>query len=253
MIEELSVKMKSVRLFFGFYFIFMTFNLILCNESDIDRTWGSVNDNSIRINSPNAFTKNTAEGTIAAFNYTYIVPKIIHGIRLRSFNNSGAVGDIIEGGIGYNFTIFKLVGHSNYMSFVMEGFENNTNPTTTPASSTLEPDRVVLEKGNTDEETKLIEKRFQNYPLPGETAEVNTTLQVPGNILGLRLTSLNNTNGLWEELGGGINNDYVTFIFKGSDVGEPYDFNLQIFGNSSVTLKISVFIVILSSVFMYFI
>jgi len=41
----------------------------------------------------------------------------------------------------------------------------------------------------------------------------------------------------------------VTFNFRGPNPGEPYDFNIEIFGNTAVTMKLSIVLVILSSIF----
>ena len=87
-------------------------------------------------------------------------------------------------------------------------------------------------------------KRFENYPEQEVFAEGNKTIEIPGIILGLRLTSVNSTDGLWEELGGGVNNNFVIFNFKGSEAGKPYDFRLEIFSNNAATLKLSIFLAI---------
>ncbi|XP_070495193.1 uncharacterized protein [Chironomus tepperi] len=350
--------MKSIVILFNILLIILSFNITfgynLAADEDIDITWGSINSDSVRIGSPNLFSRNTAPGTIASFNYTLKVSRIMDGIRLRSLNTTGAVGVIINGGIGYNFAVLNLSGQSNYISFVIDAFENYTSSLTTSTKvpdtvfrewgtvdyasvvlysrfyigyanvsevkqedlvittsskidglrltsydgtiasgeiidgglelnyvtvrvisnsyylnclleafrigeyttsvssttnniiTTEKPDEVVMDKGNTDEEIKLVEKRFEKYPKSDESAEMNTTIQVPGTILGLKLTSLNSTSGLWEEIGGGVNHDFVTFIFKGSDVGKPFDFNLEIFGNSAMSLNVSAFAVIMS-------
>ena len=79
-------------------------------------------------------------------------------------------------------------------------------------------------------------------------ANSNETLEITGTILGIRLKSLNETNGLWELIGGGLNESFVTFNFKGTEAGSPYDFNIEIFGNSAASMKISLFAIILSSI-----
>jgi hypothetical protein len=91
-------------------------------------------------------------------------------------------------------------------------------------------------------------KRFQNYPEPLLTAEGNGTLETSRTILGIKLTSLNNTNGLWELTDGGLNKSFVTFTFRGAGVGRAYDFNIEIFGNNAAVMKMSMIAVILSTI-----
>ena len=79
------------------------------------------------------------------------------------------------------------------------------------------------------------------------SAEENATLSVNGVILGIRITSLNYTDGLWELIGGGLEQDFVIFSFKGTQVGRPFDFNIEIFGNNAGTLKLSLVLVVLLS------
>lgn len=69
------------------------------------------------------------------------------GIRVRSQNNTGALAEIINGGIGYNFADFNLVGHSNFISFMFEAYENYTSSLIT---STKIPDTIVKEWGTVD-------------------------------------------------------------------------------------------------------
>lgn len=79
-------------------------------------------------------------------------------------------------------------------------------------------------------------------------ANKNETIEISGTILGMRLLSLNNTNGLWELIGGGLNDSFVTFNFKGVGAGGSYDFSVEIFGNSATAVNFSVLIVMLSSI-----
>jgi hypothetical protein len=44
----------------------------------------------------------------------------------------------------------------------------------------------------------------------------------------------------------------VSFDFRGPNPGEPYDINIEIFGNSAATMKLSIVFVILSSIFVVF-
>lgn len=95
------------------------------------------------------------EGTIAAYNMTYESKRIMDGIRLTSVNNSGAVGDIIEGGIGYDYAIFMLVGHSNYYKFYIDAFENYTSSLVTP--TTPIPNKIIHEWGTINYASNLLE------------------------------------------------------------------------------------------------
>lgn len=83
------------------------------------------------------------------------------------------------------------------------------------------------------------------------TVTGNGTLESSKIIQGMRLTSLNFTNGFANLTGGGINNTFVNFDFKGFD-GKAYDFNLELFGNGAVTKSLSVILVLLLKVLFYF-
>lgn len=78
--------------------------------------------------------------------------------------------------------------------------------------------------------------------------EVNATLETSKTIVGMKLTRLNETNGLWNLIAGGINESFVTFNFKGDKAGEPYDFNLELYGNSAESGKLSMILMILSGI-----
>jgi len=52
--------------------------------------------------------------------------KTIDGIRLTSKNNSVATGEIIEGGIGFDFVKLKVVAHANFIDYLVTLFENGT-------------------------------------------------------------------------------------------------------------------------------
>jgi hypothetical protein len=86
----------------------------------------------------------------------------------------------------------------------------------------------------------IFRKAFQNYPPVWSTANENATIPVEGVIRGIRLTSLNYTTGLYEIIDGGLEQNFVTFNFKGARAGSPYDFKVEIYGNSAVTVKLSV-------------
>ncbi|CAG9798241.1 unnamed protein product [Chironomus riparius] len=386
--------MRTFKVFINLLILSLSLSSILCEESkpfqanafenegeevigenfetldgDIDKIWGSINDDSVRIGSSISFRRNDSIGTVASWNVTVSYSRIIDGLRLRSVNNSGTVGDIVDGGIGYNFASFVLLGNENYLHFIIDAFENYTSSLLTTSTTTPIPDRIIEEWGTINyasriiypreshhvvsspgqvlewvikinstspmdgirltsfedsvasgeiteggigynfatvkiiakaenisclfekfengtyttllptttslltttslptttttlkpeegeikdwgkisDETKLSEKHFQNYPQPGVMANNNETVEIIGTILGMRLQSLNNTNGLWELIGGGLNESFVIFNFKGTDAGRPYDFNIELFGNSASAVKISVFVMIVSSI-----
>lgn len=100
---------------------------------------------------------NLRSETIATWNVTYKTSRIIDGLRLRSFNGTGAVGDLLDGGVGFNFAVFMLVGHSNHFYFLIDAYENYTSsllpsPTTTPG-----PDITFKEWGVINYASKELE------------------------------------------------------------------------------------------------
>ena len=96
------------------------------------------------------------EGDIADWNVTYQAPRIIDGIWLRSMNNSGAVGDLIEGGIGYNYAKFMLVGNSNYFIFYLNAYENYTSSLLTTTTTTRIPNIIIEEWGTINYASRII-------------------------------------------------------------------------------------------------
>ena len=76
--------------------------------------------------------------------------------------NTIASGEIIEGGIGYNYAIIRVVSKAENISCMFEKFENGTYttalPTTTQGLTTPKPEEGdVKEWGKIDDETKLSE------------------------------------------------------------------------------------------------
>jgi hypothetical protein len=102
------------------------------------------------------FQMNLSEGTIAKWNVTMRYSRIIDGVRLRSLNNSGAIGDLLEGGVGYDYVIFKLVGHTNYFHFIIDAYENYTS-SLLPITTRAVPDGTFKEWGTVDYASKMIE------------------------------------------------------------------------------------------------
>lgn len=89
---------------------------------------------------------------------------------------------------------------------------------------------------------------MQNYPQPGSNASGNSTFSTSGTILGIRLTYLNYTDGRYEITNGGVNESSITFDFRGPNPGEPYDFKIEIFGNSAVLMNLSIILGLMSSI-----
>lgn len=88
--------------------------------------------------------------------------KPIDGIRLTSYDGTVANGEIIQGGIGFNYVTVRVTANSYYLFCLLEALVNGEYTTsilsTTSKDATTEiPDEVVMEKGNTDEENKFSE------------------------------------------------------------------------------------------------
>lgn len=95
-------------------------------------------------------------------NVTYGFDKILSGIRIRSFYNSGASAQIIGGGLNYNFVSMKFVAHSNWIYVFNEFFTEvitTTIPTTTTIGSTSPiPDVEVQRWGIINDQSTLLSK-----------------------------------------------------------------------------------------------
>ena len=99
-------------------------------------------------------------GTVAAWNVTFAAPRTMDGIRLRSFNNTGAFGDIIGGGVGYTYATFQLIGHAHHFYFLVEAFENYTSSlitTTAGPTTTRVPDIIFKQWGVINYASKQLE------------------------------------------------------------------------------------------------
>ncbi|CAG9798238.1 unnamed protein product [Chironomus riparius] len=225
--------------------------------------WGVINTASLALNPKTYYSASSNPGQITQRDVSINAPKIIHGIRVTSYNNTVANANITDGGIGSNFTTIRVLGRANFLSFSIELFENGIStpaPTTTVGSTTVPttiqttpiPEKRIEEWGRFDDIALLDEIAFQNYPPIWSTANENATITVNGVILGIRLTSLNYTTGLYELIGGGLEQNFVTFNFRGSRAGGPYDFNIEIFGNSSVSVKLSMALVAVLSLLFSF-
>jgi hypothetical protein len=102
------------------------------------------------------YMMNTTQGTVAAWNVTRKTLRIMDGIRLRSLHGSGAVGEIIDGGIGYDFVTFMLVGHANYLYFIVDTYENYTSSLITTTTVAPVPDKIIQEWGAVNYASKVI-------------------------------------------------------------------------------------------------
>lgn len=146
-------------------------------DGDIDKTWGSINDESVMIGRfelillcikicilsnliirrSSRFSRTDNIGIIARMNVSVSFTRIIDGLRLWSVNNTGAVGDLIEGGVGYTFARFMLVGHSNYFTYYVDAFENYTSSLLpNPTTPIPEPDIIIAEWGTINYASKII-------------------------------------------------------------------------------------------------
>ncbi|KAL7039838.1 hypothetical protein ACKWTF_000135 [Chironomus riparius] len=139
--------------------------------------------------------------------------------------------------------------------------DNQTPNQTTPAVSTTTfvptttelPEKRIMDWGVINNESVLLtEKRFQNYPSVRLTAIGNGSLESSKTILGIKLTSLNYTDGFANLTSGGINYTFVNFDFKGTNLRKAYDFDLELFGNNAVSRSLSVTLMILLSNAIFF-
>ncbi|KAL7039841.1 hypothetical protein ACKWTF_000138 [Chironomus riparius] len=148
-------------------------------EGDIDKIWGAINNDSVRVGIRFGYSLNSGVGTVAAWNVTYLAPRIMDGIRLRSFNNTGAVGELIDGGIGYNFAKFQLIGHENHFYFTVDAYENYTSSLlpdpTTPAPV---PDKIIEEWGVVNYASQVIlpYHHYVQWNNPGVISKSNITI-----------------------------------------------------------------------------
>jgi hypothetical protein len=78
------------------------------------------------------------------------------GIRLRSLHNTGAFGDIILGGVGFKFAVFRLIGHSNFFHFTIDSFENYTSSLITTTVPPPIPEFVFKEWGTVNEASRIL-------------------------------------------------------------------------------------------------
>ncbi|CAG9797129.1 unnamed protein product [Chironomus riparius] len=108
--------------------------------------------------------------------------------------------------------------------------------------------RVVW--GNVNQTRRFHTQIFRNYPPPGNLATGSGSHSSSNTIRGMRLTRLNNTDGLWTHTGGGLNHNFVSFNFSGSGLGRAYDFELELFGTAA-SKSLSIILVALSSFTMF--
>jgi hypothetical protein len=86
---------------------------------------------------------------IMRVNYT----EIIDGIRLISRENSVASGQIVGGGVGFNFVHIRVASVASYLHCAIDSFRNGTLMTTTPA-----PDYYVQHWGTVHSDSVLMSK-----------------------------------------------------------------------------------------------
>ena len=107
-------------------------------------------------------------GEIAELEKPYQFVNVIHGIRIRSFHNTGALAQIIDGGINFTFATIRLIGHNNTFLFLNEFYNDGTTttpfptevPSTTPpalpTTTTLIPDFEVEHWGTINSRSRII-------------------------------------------------------------------------------------------------
>lgn len=92
------------------------------------------------------YSASSVLGQIVQHDVSINVPKVIHGIRVISYNDTAARAEIIDGGINSNFTTIRVIGRAYYLSFSVELFENGVS-TTTLIPTTPIPEKRVVEWG----------------------------------------------------------------------------------------------------------
>ncbi|XP_070495195.1 uncharacterized protein [Chironomus tepperi] len=226
--------------------------------------------------------------TFNTFNEITLYGTIIHGIRISGLGSNTGLFAIYDGGLNHDYVIIRFYNfvpgqgfsffieiYQNGEETTLEPIDTTTNeintttdeietttesqteaPTTTevPTPTTTElPEKRIKEWGVINDDSVLLEeRRFHNYLSTGLPATGNGTLEISKLILGMRLTSLNYTDGFANLTSGGVNYTFVNFDFKGTDVAKAYDFNLELFGNSAVTKSLSVVLVLIFNVVIYF-
>ncbi|XP_070495044.1 uncharacterized protein [Chironomus tepperi] len=240
---------------------------IVSEQLDLDKIWGNVTHTDLKFIQEIEYIR--LPDRIAALNFTITFhPTIIHGIHLRSLNNTGAIGDIISGGVGYNFAEFRLVGRTNHMIFLILYYTDptaetlpplttsttttTTITTTTPSttSTTPIPDYYVLHWGNIHSGSELLSNnRHYEYPTSMTMPDRRITEYTQKTINGMRLYALNGTRGSFALIEGGLGYNFVKFRFVGESIGLAFDFRLELY-NSAVSKSLSGFLVLCLS-FLY--
>lgn len=104
-------------------------------------------------------------------NITANAKRSIDGIRLTSILDTIDSGEIVDGGIGFNFVVIRVTSKTENISCLIENFENGTYttllPTTTILPTTLNPttsnptipnpEQGDREWGKTDNDTKILD------------------------------------------------------------------------------------------------
>jgi hypothetical protein len=80
---------------------------------------------------------------------------------LISHDRTVETAEILEGGIGFNYLNFKVVGNRNFLDCSFYLFQNGTYttalPTTTSSSTSKPNEEIVMEWGEVNDDTKLAE------------------------------------------------------------------------------------------------
>ena len=190
---------------------------------------------------PITFIKNSpSEATV--WNVTIRTSRIMDGIRLRSLNNTGADGDIIKGGIGYDLVTLMLVGHTNEFYFLFDAYINYTSsliPNPTPVPGIMFKEWGVINYASKESDYVF---RFQI-----NSSEAIGSIKASNPFDGIRLISYGNTVASAVILGGiGYNyftykvvgiNEYIDFSFKTFENGTYLETRERVFGNIDKEVK----------------
>ena len=77
-------------------------------------------------------------------------------------NNTG-VGEIIDGGVGFDFASFMLVGHEDHFHFIIEMYENYTSSLIPTSTTTRIPDIIIQEWGTINYASRIILYVIKNF------------------------------------------------------------------------------------------
>lgn len=100
----------------------------------------------------------TIPGMIAKFIFKITLERMIHGIRIQSFNDTGRAAQILDGGINHYFMTIRFIGRTNHFLFLVEAFHDRTTTTSilSTTSTTLAPDYEIEHWGTVNSRSILL-------------------------------------------------------------------------------------------------